>query len=784
MTKIFLSGFLVLYVLLAFSQPAIIPQPLQLTVHNGQSVIKTPVVIVFNIQNEEEKGNAIYLQNELKKRKIFSEFGEVVSTKKLLSVIQLQNSSDKMYQRAYQLSIDKNAVVIKGSSTSIFSGIQTLLQLVTDAGISKANNSFALPNLTIIDSPRFEYRGMHLDVSRHFFSVEFLKKYLDYLATYKFNRFHWHLTDDQGWRIPIAKYPLLTTIGAERNGTIVGRYPGKGNDNKPVKANYSLSEIKDVIKYAAERHIEVIPEIEMPGHASAAIAAYPWLSCFPEKPTLIPANMISKKSVQQQNEGRIKLVQETWGIFDDVFCAGKPETLSFLKDVLGEVIELFPSKYIHIGGDETPKTHWKKCPHCQQKMKDNNLKDEHELQSWLVNNVGQYLTTQGKTLIGWDEILEGGLADNAVVMSWRGETGGIEAAKQKHQVIMTPGKPLYFDHTQSTNEDSVTIGGLNTVESVYNYNPIPASLPTYAEEYVIGAQGNVWTEYMNNPSKVEYMLFPRIAALSEVLWTKKENKNWQKFQQQLPTLLNNLSAQKINHSKAYYDVTATLSQAINYEGILVTLATKLPKADLRYQYNTSAFTKYSKPIAIGKSVDVSYSIFDKGKATKEQKMSFYFNKATARPIKLKNIASTAHPGNGAFTLVDGIQNTKRLGQSTEFLGFNGTDLDVTIDLGKEMDVSEIRLHTLKQQASWIYLPKEVEVYYMPVIDSTVIRKHPLIESVLVTVDKNSNNEVIIVAGNHKCRYVRIVARNNGMIPDGEPGGGNKSWLFIDEIEIN
>ena len=784
MTKIFLSGFLVLHVLLAFSQPAIIPQPLQLIVHNGQSIIKTPVVIVFNIQNEEEKGNAIYLQNELKKRKIFAEFGEVGSTKKPLSVIQLQTSSDKIHQSAYQLSIDKNAVVIKGSSTSIFSGIQTLLQLMTDAGISKANNSFVLPNLTIIDSPRFEYRGMHLDVSRHFFSVEFLKKYLDYLATYKFNRFHWHLTDDQGWRIPIAKYPLLTTIGAERNGTIMGRYPGKGNDNKPVKANYSLSEIKDVIRYAAERHIEVIPEIEMPGHASAAIAAYPWLSCFPEKPTLIPANMISKKSVQQQNEGRIKLVQETWGIFDDVFCAGKPETLAFLKDVLGEVIELFPSKYIHIGGDETPKTHWKKCPHCQQKMKDNNLKDEHELQSWLVNNVGQYLTTQGKTLIGWDEILEGGLADNAVVMSWRGETGGIEAAKQKHQVIMTPGKPLYFDHTQSTNEDSVTIGGLNTVESVHNYNPIPASLPRYAEEYIIGAQGNMWTEYMNNPWKVEYMLFPRIAALSEVLWTKKENKNWQKFQQQLPALLNNLSAQKINHSKAYYDVTATLSAATNNEGILITLASKLLKADLRYQYNTSAFTKYSKPIAIGKSVDVSYSIFDKGKATKEQKMSFHFNKATARPIKLENIASAAHPGNGAFTLVDGIQNTKRLGQSIEFLGFNGTDLDVTIDLGKEMDVSEIHLHTLKQQASWIYLPKEVEVYYLPFIDSTVIRKHPPIESVLVTVDKNSNNEEIIVAGNHKCRYVRIVARNHGMIPDGEPGGGNKSWLFIDEIEIN
>ncbi len=768
---------------LAFAQSNIIPQPAEVIVSKGTILLSNKFVIKYDGNFEEETSNAKYLQKELLKKNIktnlFSTRG-VSSTAPTISLVTLHNQATSS---KYDLSIKKNNITIKGSPNAVFYGIQTLLQLIRDAGPS-ATKTISLPYLTIIDSPRFEYRGMHLDVTRHFFPVPVVKKYLDYLATYKFNKFHWHLTDDQGWRIPIQKYPLLTTVGAERNGTLIGRYPGKGSDNTSYGGAYTIEEIKEVIKYAAERHIEVIPEIELPGHASAAIAAYPWLSCFPEKPTPMPANMMSKKSIEQQAAGRVKLVQETWGVFDDIFCAGKPTTIAFLKDVLGEVIELFPSKYIHIGGDEAPKTHWKQCPLCQQRMKDNNLKDEHELQSWMINEMGKFLTSKGKALIGWDEILEGGLAENAIVMSWRGEAGGIEAAKQKHQVIMTPGKPLYFDHTQSANEDSVTFGGLNTIEAVYNYNPIPASLPSNAAGYILGAQANVWAEYISNPAKIEYQIFPRMTALSEVLWTQPALKNWNTFEKKLPSLFVHLKKENINFSKAYFDVSATVSPAADNEHLLLNLSTKLPNAVIKYKIGEGSFINYKGPILISKSVDITYSIFEKNIPLKLKTQFFKFNKATGKKVILETPANSSYPGNGSNTLVDGIQNTKGLPAAIEFLGFKGTDLDVTIDLGKEMEISEVKVHTLKQETSWIYLPTEVEVSYLPYVDTTIVTKHPPIVSVTVPVDKNITEPLIKIMGKHTCRYVRIVAKNYGTILPGNAGAGNPAWLFIDEIEID
>jgi hexosaminidase len=344
---------------------------------------------------------------------------------------------------------------------------------------------------------------------------------------HKLNTFHWHLTDDQGWRIEIKKYPRLTSIGAYRNGTIIGRFPGTGNDGERYGGYYTQAEIKEVVEYAAERFITVIPEIEMPGHASAAIAAYPELSCFPNESTKHPPNS------PWHGDTTGKQVQQTWGVFEDVFCAGKENTFKFLQDVMNEVITLFPGRYIHAGGDECPKENWRRCPNCQQRIKDNNLKDEHELQSYFIQRMEKYLNSKGKTLIGWDEILEGGLAPNAVVMSWRGEKGGIEAAKQKHNVIMSPGNPVYFDYSQSENEDSLTIGGYNPIEKVYAFEPIPKELNADEAKYILGAQANVWTEYMTNSSKVEYMIFPRMAALSEVLWSPKEKKNWYDFERRL-----------------------------------------------------------------------------------------------------------------------------------------------------------------------------------------------------------------------------------------------------------
>jgi hexosaminidase len=423
----------------------------------------------------------------------------------------------------YELVInDQAAKIIAGEEKGLFYGFQTFLQLFP----AEKRDVYGLPAVNIQDHAQFEYRGLHLDVSRHFFDLDFIKKYIDLLAYHKFSKFHWHLTDDQGWRIEIKKYPGLTDTGAYRNGTVIGRYPGTGNDNTRYGGYYTQEQVKEVLAYAASRYIEVIPEIELPGHASAAIAAYPELSCFPQQPTVIEQNM-SEGSQQQQAAGRIKVVQETWGVFDDVFCAGKEGTFEFLENVLAEVAELFPSKYLHIGGDECPKTHWKKCAACQKRMKENGLKDEHELQSYFVTRIEKFVNQKGKTIIGWDEILEGGLAPNAIVMSWRGQEGGRAAARMQHFAIMTPTSHSYLDYNQTEKEDSVTIGGFISLEKVYNYIPVPDSLSEAQAKFIMGGQGNVWTEYMHYPSKVEYMVYPRATALSEVLWsTKKDYKRF------------------------------------------------------------------------------------------------------------------------------------------------------------------------------------------------------------------------------------------------------------------
>jgi hexosaminidase len=429
---------------------------------------------------------------------------------------------------AYNLSVDQKGIYIGGDNeTGVFYGIQTLIQLLP---LPVGAQKLSVPYVQISDRPRFAYRGMMLDVGRHFMPVTFVKKFIDYLALHKMNEFHWHLTEDQGWRIEIKKYPRLTEVGAWRDGTVIGKRPWKTNDNIRYGGFYTQEDIKDVVAYASKRYINIIPEIEMPGHGSAAIAAYPWLSCFPDEKTNIPDSMLSDEGKKAKG----KLVYERWGVAEDVFCAGKDSVFQFLQDVIDEVSPLFPSKYIHIGGDECPKTNWKRCPLCQKRIHDLGLKDEHELQSYFIQRMEKYVNSKGKTLIGWDEILEGGLAPNAVVMSWRGEKGGIEAAKQKHTVIMTPTTYVYFDYSQAKHDDSLVIGGYLPLEKVYKYEPIPSELSADDGRYILGAQANVWTEYMPYPSKIEYMIFPRMDALSEVVWSTKSARNWEDFKRKLP----------------------------------------------------------------------------------------------------------------------------------------------------------------------------------------------------------------------------------------------------------
>jgi hexosaminidase len=520
----------------------IIPAPVELKMNTGNFSFNHSTQIIaaesamheakmFNFYLKKLYGYALPVKSKLGN----SKSGNVI-------ILELTKSTDR--KDAYNMAVESNKILITSTGNEgLFYGIQTLLQLLPENKTEIAEQPYEIPQLSIKDYPRFQYRGMHLDVGRHFFGVDFIKKYIDYLAYYKFNNFHWHLTEDQGWRIEIKRYPRLTSVGGFRNGTIIGHYPGTGNDSIHSGGFYTQEQIKDIVKYAQDRFITIIPEIEMPGHSSAAIAAYPQLSCFPDEST-----KISDKTPWAGSRNG-KQVQQTWGVFEDVYCPSE-YTFKFLENVLDEVMKLFPSKYIHIGGDECPKTAWKRSAFCQKLIKDKNLKDEHGLQSYFIQRIEKYLNSKGRSIIGWDEILEGGLAPNATVMSWRGEEGGIAAAQQKHDVIMTPGTYVYFDHSQTKTEDSVTIGGYLPLEKVYNYEPVPKELTGEEAKYVLGAQGNVWTEYMENTSKVEYMIFPRMSALSEVLWSPKENRNWKEFSDKLPDIYKRYELWGANYSKA------------------------------------------------------------------------------------------------------------------------------------------------------------------------------------------------------------------------------------------
>lgn len=428
------------------------------------------------------------------------------SAKKTLakaSHLWLDNDPDfKAKEGSYDLRIETHGVTLRfGDQQGLMHGLQTLRQLTPTHHWSEDFNGslqpgFLWPLLHIVDRPLHAYRGMHLDVCRHFFDVSFIKKYLDNLAFHKFNRFHWHLTEDQGWRIAIEAYPLLTEIGAWREASQIGPYHEQRFDSTTYGGFYSKEDITEVVAYATSLGIVVIPEIELPGHSRAAIAAYPWLSC-------------QSKSLP---------VATGWGVFDDVYCAGNDSVFDFLTTVLDEVMDLFPSKVIHIGGDESPKVRWAACDACQMRIEEEGLADEHELQSYFIQRMEKHVNRRGRDIIGWDEILEGGLAPHAKVMSWRGEKGGLAAAAMGHEVVMTPGKPLYFDHYQSDpSQEPHAIGGHNSLWDVYAYQPL--SNDSSVSAFIIGAQGNVWTEYMETSEQVEYMVQPRASALAEILWS-------------------------------------------------------------------------------------------------------------------------------------------------------------------------------------------------------------------------------------------------------------------------
>ncbi len=529
--KFLLLHFLLTLTLVANCQTAaIIPKPNKLVVGNGNFVI-TPntkiIVLGSNFQN-----SAAFITQYIKDYYGFKlHISNNISANSNAIVLNYQKLQ-KPNKGAYNLTVNTKSIEINGDNEEgVFYGIQTLIQLLP---IEKSN-ALKINAVSIDDEPRFEYRGLHLDVSRHFFKVDYIKKYIDFIALHKMNVFHWHLTDDQGWRIEIKKYPLLTSVGGCRNGTIIGRYPGTGFDSTQYCGYYTQKEVKEVVEYASKRYVDVIPEIEMPGHSMSVLSAYPMYSTTP--------------NIQQA-------VSTTWGInnvFNNVLNPTE-QTFSFLEDVLKEVMPLFKSKYVHIGGDECSKKWWEQSEFCQNLMKEKNLKNAHELQSYFIQRIEKFINKNGKEIIGWDEILEGGLAPNALVMSWQGEKGGILAAKQHHKVIMTPGTHCYFDHQQMKKEDSVTIGRYTSTEKVYSYNPIPKELSIDEGKYILGAQANVWTEYISNTKKLEYMLFPRLSALCEVLWSNTKDKNYIDFKERLQTQFKRYNLWNINYFKGNIDI--------------------------------------------------------------------------------------------------------------------------------------------------------------------------------------------------------------------------------------
>jgi hexosaminidase len=505
----------------------LVPEPSYVVHLRSNFILSDSIVIIAPDSCSEATYFSEYLNNNYG---IKLQFVKKVEGEQKAVIFTINKYDTAIVDEGYLLNVSSDEIRITASThAGCFYAIQTLLQLLP----LERQSSLKIPAVAIADQPEYKWRGMHLDCSRHFFSKEEIKKYLDLMAMYKFNIFHWHLTDDQGWRIEIKKYPLLTQISSVRKQTVIGISKDSGNkfDGKPYGGYYSQDDIKEIVAYASQRHITIVPEIEMPGHSIAALSAYPEYSC----------------------TGGPFETRTTWGVSNDVYCAGNDSTFIFLENILSEVCTLFPGKYIHIGGDECPKDRWKTCPKCQARIKNDSLINEEGLQSYFVKRIVAFLGTKGKTAVGWDEILEGGLAPDAIVMSWRGTSGGITTAEQNHCVVMSPGNPCYFDHYQSKKRElePLAIGGYNPLKAVYNYNPTPKKLKADKQKYILGAQGNVWTEYMPDFSHVEYMALPRMCALSEVLWTNPEDKSYKKFLKRLRKQSKFLDSQNVNYDKQF-----------------------------------------------------------------------------------------------------------------------------------------------------------------------------------------------------------------------------------------
>lgn len=781
-----LSGILAIMFLLLFTCHAnqdtkkeelnIIPKPLSVTLKNGAFTINGLTGIHVNTKNEE----LIKIANDFaekinvaKHAKINVSISGKPNNHSNFIILELSADKEKYGEEGYSLEVTSDGIFIEAfQPNGVFYAIQTIYQLLPYQIFSVdavGNIDLTIPCLEIFDKPRFAWRGNMLDISRHFISIDYIKQNLDYLSSLKMNKFHWHLTDDQGWRIEIKSYPKLTEIGAwrvDRNQlSWHNRMEQQANEIASYGGYYTQEQIKEIIQYAKERYIEIIPEIDIPGHSRAAIASYPEISC---------------------DEGDYKVA--TGGIMDEnTYCPGKEVTFEFTEKMLDEVMDLFPSKYMHIGGDECNKDKWKTCNHCQKRMKDNNLTDEHELQSYFIKRVEKIINAKGKTMIGWDEILEGGLAPNATVMSWRGIEGGIIAAKDGHDVIMSPNSYCYLDLRQGNPDIEPDYGyGKLLLSTAYSYNPIPEGFPEKDAKHILGVQGNLWGETMCKPFDHNYMLFPRLFAIAEVGWTPYELKDYSDFIRRTEYAFNRLDEMHVNYAPSMYNVKINHEGSILSSDLLIKLSTDAGNVEVRYTLDGSDPSTQSK--IYSKAFPVINSVTIKAQAFKNEKpvgrltsKEISVHKAAGKKVQYK-IKPSQKYSTSDLCLTDCIRGNSDYSKDF-WVGFQGTDADMLIDLQEEKEISNILASFMHSTGSWIFLPTNVKCEISTNgTDYTTVGEFDFSNQALMA--GKYLKEVDMKFDQQKARYIRLYATGVKENPDWHPNKGGKSWIFMDEIIVN
>ena len=680
-------------------------------------------------------------------------------------------------KEAYTLNIGKNTVKVKASNLSgVNYAIQTLKQMLPAEVFGKqaaADADWTIQCAKIKDEPRFGYRGMHLDVSRHFFTVDEVKRYLDVMEVHKLNTLHWHLTDDQGWRLEIKKYPRLTEVGSIRNKTIIGHlFESKKYDNTRYGEGcwYSQEEVKDILAYAASKGITVIPEIDLPGHMLAALAAYPELGC----------------------TGGPYEVWGMWGIADDVLCAGKEETMLFLEDVLAEVCELFPAEYIHIGGDECPKVRWETCPLCQAKIKELGLQDteefhaEHYLQSYVMTRMTNFLSSKGKKIIGWDEILEGEVAEDAIVMSWRGVAGGLQAVRMGNEAIMTPNTFYYFDYYQSLDKENepLAIGGYLPVEKCYSYEPFTASMTEEEKGRVLGVQANLWTEYIATADHLHYMLLPRMAALSEVQWCQPENKSWERFYDSADEFCSIYDVMGYKYGTHIFDTRGDILVDREKGGVYVSLDAQ-GETPIRYTLDgsepDSESALYNEPIKITDSCTLKAKSDRKGTDNRVFERHFTAHKAMGRPVTTLTETHPSYTFNCPDLLTDGLVGEGPY-NSGDFAGWYNQPFEVVVEMDGE-SYESMTLSAIVFRYDYLFGPESISVMTSEDGENYTEVAYAAYKVEGRVDDGNGCHDYTLSFPATTAKYLKVKAEVIKALPEWHSGAGRPGFLFVDEIIV-